>query len=274
MKTDFHIHSLHSDGVLSGAEIIALARQRNVKQLSITDHDSVSVYAELSEKIPPDIEIIPGCEFSCVWQARTIHVVGLNLDLSSSTLSKAMEHQSDARTIRAEAIANELAKKGLADALEGARHVAMGSVLGRPHFAQFMVDQGFVKDHKQAFKKYLGKGKVGDIKAQWPELAQVCDWIRQSGGVPVLAHPLKYAMTQTKLKALLTDFRDAGGQAMEVISGKQQSAQTNLMTRLCDDFGLYASLGSDFHQPGQHWADLGMIPDLPVRCVPVWQSWQ
>lgn len=273
MKTDFHIHSCHSDGALSVSDLIGLARQRDVGRISITDHDCVSAYGELSTIYHSDIEIIPGCEFSSVWRSMTIHVLGLNLDLKSANLSAAINNQTKARDLRAHKIAEVLEKKGLPGSLEGALQIANGGVLGRPHFAQFMVDQSFVKDRKQAFKKYLGAGKVGDVKAQWPNIEDVCEWIVLSGGIPVLAHPLKYGLTQTRLKNLLVDFKEAGGLAIEVISGAQDRPRIENLVNLAEQFDFHASLGSDFHQPDQAWADLGLIPDLPAGCQPVWQLW-
>jgi len=267
------MHSCHSDGILNGAQLVDLARQRGVQRMSITDHDCLSVYDELSGKIPSDIELVAGCEFSAVWRSMTIHIVGLNLDLKSEILHNAIKKQQQARDVRGQKIAEVLEKRGLSDALNGAVKIADGAVLGRPHFARFMVEQGFVKDSKQAFKKYLGAGKAGDIKAQWFGLGEVCEWILQSGGAPVLAHPYKYGLTPTKLKSLLTDFKDAGGIAIEVISGKQERTQIEQLATLALQFELYASLGSDFHQPGQPWADLGLIAELPLKCRAVWELW-
>lgn len=273
MKTDLHMHSCHSDGELSGAQLIDLARQRGVQRMSITDHDCIAVYDEIAGNVPSDIELIPGCEFSSVWRSMTIHILGLNLDLTGDLLKSVLGNLQKARETRGQRIAELLEKKGLPGAMEGALKIADGSTLGRPHFAQFMVEQGFVKDSKQAFKQYLGAGKPGDIKAQWPGFADVCQWILRSGGVPVLAHPYKYGLTQTRLKILLADFKEAGGLAMEVISGKQDKRKTELMVEMSERFELYGSLGSDFHKPGQPWADLGLIPDLPEKCQAVWQYW-
>lgn len=267
------MHSCHSDGVLTGLQLVDLARQRGVQRMSITDHDCTTVYDEIAENVPSDIELITGCEFSSVWQSINIHIIGLNIDLSSSILKSTLNSLQQARNARGEKIAEVLEKKGLPGALKGALKIADGSILGRTHFAQFMVEQGFVKDSKQAFKKYLGAGKVGDIKAQWHGFDHVCKWILQSGGVPVLAHPYKYGLTQTKLKKLLADFKDSGGLAIEVISGKQDREKTERLITLTEQFGFHSSLGSDFHKPGQSWADLGLIPELPEKSRGVWQLW-
>lgn len=273
MKTDFHMHSCHSDGVLTGVELLNLARERSIQQISITDHDSLAVYDELRDQMPIDIQLLPGCEFSSLWRSMCVHIVGLNLNLQSASLQNALIIQARARVTRSESIAAILEKKGFSGALERVQEIAGNAVIGRPHFAEFLVEEGYVKDRKQAFKKYLGAGKPGDVKAQWRSLEEVCQWILEAGGVPVLAHPLKYGLTQTKLKTLLVEFKDAGGQAIEVISGAQDAGRTAQAAHLAEQFGFHGSLGSDFHQPGQSWADLGFIPELPQNCHPVWELW-
>jgi predicted metal-dependent phosphoesterase TrpH len=132
---------------------------------------------------------------------------------------------------------------------------------------------GAVSNIQQAFKKYLGAGKAGDIKEQWADLAQVVAWIRDAGGVAVLAHPTKYKMTGTKINQLITDFAAVGGEAIEVISGLQIPSVTKDMARLCNRHGLLASCGSDFHSDQQPWAALGMVAPLPDSCTPIWQRW-
>ncbi len=273
MEIDFHIHSCHSDGVLTVGEIIDLASGRGLEALSITDHDTLDAYSEVSSLSLNGLKLVPGCEFSSVWRGRTIHIVGLNLNVASGVMQEAMRAQKVAREQRSVLIAQKLENRGIPDALEGARQFANGAVLGRPHFASYLVDQGFVKDSRQAFKKFLGDGKPGDVKTQWRSMEEVVSWIEQAQGVAVLAHPLKYSMTRTRLSELAEDFTAAGGRAVEVISGKQTPAQTRELAQLAGQFGLLSSAGSDFHRPGQDWADLGVVQPLPEDCDPVWSLW-
>ena len=121
-----------------------------------------------------------------------------------------------------------------------------------------------------AFKKYLGDGKTGDVKQHWADLPQIIEWIRDANGIAVLAHPLKYKLTRTKLKRLVDSFIQAGGQGMEVISGQQSPQHTREMGQLCADRDLLASCGSDFHMPGKVWAELGGFSALPADLTPVW----
>ena len=134
------------------------------------------------------------------------------------------------------------------------------------------MQQGHVKSMDQAFKRYLGAGKPGDVKQHWPALATALQWIKASGGVAVLAHPLHYKMTATKLRALLSDFSDLGGDAIEVINGRQTKDRTRYLAQLAERYALKASVGSDFHRPGTHFCELGQVADLPPECTPVWTA--
>ena len=273
MNIDFHCHTTASDGTLDPAALIDLAREREIDMLSITDHDTLAAYQILAG-VETGLQIIPGIELSSQWNRRGVHIVGLNVDIDSSSIGEAVTLQSQAREGRAEIIAERLGRLGFADCLEGAKSFSSGPQVGRPHFAQHLVAIGAVSNMQQAFKRYLGAGKVGDVHDQWADPKTVSDWIRGAGGVAVLAHPTKYKLTRSKLIELITAFKAAGGEAMEVISGAQVPSLTRDMARLCRDSGLEASCGSDFHSPNQPWASLGHVAKLPEDCLPVWQRWQ
>jgi predicted metal-dependent phosphoesterase TrpH len=273
MNIDFHCHTTASDGSLQPTELLDLAVEQEIDMLSITDHDTLNAYKDIEQ--PASIQIVPGIELSSQWNRRGVHIVGLNVGLSSPSIIEGVAKQSRARRGRAEKIAEKLERFGFTDCLAGAQSYASGpDQIGRPHFAQHLVNIGAVSSIQQAFKRYLGAGKVGDIKDQWAEPKTVIDWIKDAGGVAVLAHPTKYKLTRSKLIELLNDFKAAGGEAMEVISGSQVPAVTRDMARLCNDIGFEASCGSDFHTPNQQWAALGKVAPLPDNCTPLWHRWQ
>lgn len=254
-------------------ELVARAESQGVTVLSITDHDTAAAYQQLSTLDSKSIQIIPGIEFSTEWRKVGIHIVGLNVQPNSDALKEGISHQHQARKERAIRIADKLAHYGFRDALESATAIAGNDNLGRPHFAQYLVNIGAVSNIRQAFKKFLGSGKPCDIKQLWADLPQTVEWIREAGGTPVLAHPAKYKLTRTKLLAFLDDFIAAGGQGLEVVSGKQIPSTTRDLASICHLKKLYASCGSDFHQPGQEWAELGRYSNYPADCVPVWEHW-
>lgn len=268
---DLHTHSHCSDGKLSPQALVQLAKDNGVTVLALTDHDTTQGIAEAQAAAGDDMTLIAGIEFSSQWRGRGIHIVGLQVDIDSTALKAAVAQQTHVRNDRAKKIAQRLEKIGIKDALAGAEAYANGAAIGRPHFAQYMVEKGYVANFAQAFKRYLGAGKTGDVKEGWPPIDTVIQWITESGGIAVLAHPDKYGLTRTKLYELLGDFVDAGGQAMEVVSGKQDSGVTDKLARAAKDFSLLASCGSDFHAPNQPWQTLGRYSPLPDDCEPVWQ---
>jgi len=271
MVYDLHCHTTCSDGELSPADLIDKAVENGVQTLSITDHDTLAAYSSLQSTTPNALTLIPGVEFSTQWNGIGIHIVGLNVALECGALKSGEQAQQQARLSRAEKIAEKLEKFGLERPLEGAKQEAGSATLSRPHFARYMVKAGFSKSIDQAFKKYLGSGKPCDIKQHWAELETVVAWIKDSGGIAVLAHPHKYKMTRSKLVRFLDSFQACGGEAIEVISGNQAPNITQNMAQLAEQRNLLASLGSDFHSPRQSWVKLGMHTGLPKSCKPVWE---
>lgn len=273
MRVDLHTHSNVSDGSLSPAALVDRAKEYGVELLALTDHDTTAGIAEASiQARQVGIQLVAGVEFSSQWSGRGIHIVGLGVDPTADQLIAANDQQQQVRLRRAEMIAAKLEKLGCPNALAGAQELAGTSVIGRPHFAQYMLNVGMVKNLNAAFKKYLGAGKPGDIKLGWPEFEEVVGWITGAGGVAVVAHPDKYKMTRTKLCHLLDDFIEAGGQGIEVVSGNQDRNVTNKLLQLAELKQLWVSTGSDFHHPGRPWNELGSQQRLPKHTLPnVWE---
>ena len=279
MLIDFHTHTAASDGALSPRDLVALARERKLAMLAITDHDTVAGYLAVAEQgpeytqDPAGLRLIPGVELSCRWSATTIHILGLGMDCRHPAMGEALAWLDTARIERGKKIAQRLEALGFAGALDGALAEAGDSQLGRPHFSAWMVGQGHVTDHNQAFDKYLGQGKTGDVKAFWPELAQVVEWIVAAGGVAVIAHPLKYNFTRMKLRRLVIDFMAAGGTGIEIASGYQTPDQSAQLRRLASEFALEVSVGSDYHRDAPYSPRPGVeIPALDgLRGV--WERW-
>ncbi len=273
MIFDLHTHSTASDGSLAPQELLSRAAANGVTCLSVTDHDTVDAYANLDDSSCPGVTVVPGIELSTNWAGRNIHVVGLNIDPSNSDLVNGIRKQKLARLQRAEKIAARLEKKGMDNPLEEVTKLANGANIGRPHFARYLVDKGIVTDFRQAFQKYLGNGKAGDVRQFWSPMEDIIEWILAAGGTAVLAHPAHYKLTNTRLRLLAEDFISAGGQALEIVSGIQTKQLTAKLTRLCDDLQLMASCGSDFHTPGNSWSEVGKFTRLPANCRPVWENW-
>lgn len=270
MIFDLHTHTRCSDGALPPGELLARAIDQGVDVLAVTDHDTLEAYGQLPGD-PGPLRLVHGIEFSTEWERTGVHVVGLDFDLHAEAVRAGVDFQTRARLQRAARIAEVLEKRGVPDALDGAAALAEGGYIGRPHFARYLVEIGKARNLQAAFKKYVGDGTAANIRQHWADLPQVVQWIRESGGIAVLAHPLKYKMTRSRLKRLLAAFVRAGGQGLEVVSGQQNPQQTAGLAELCAQMKLLASCGSDFHAPGARWAELGAFAPLPDGVVPVWE---
>jgi len=270
---DFHTHSLASDGALAPMELLRRAKAAGVRQFALTDHDTTAGYLSVRHTTEAhEVGLISGVELSCRWATTTVHVVGLNFDADAPEMVAMVEQLTQAREERAEKIAKRLAGVGIDGALEGAKAIAKESQIGRPHFATWMAEAGAVDSVTEAFDKYLGAGKIGDVKMFWPPLSDVVQAITRAGGVAILAHPLKYRLTGMKLRALINDFKAAGGGAIEVLNGRQPETDLKRLSQLAEGNGLMCSVGSDFHRDFEYGPKLGIdVERLPTGAY-VWDA--
>ena len=161
-------------------------------------------------------------------------------------------------------------KAGIPGALQAAKRLAKGNILSRTHFAHFLVEQGLASNMKQVFKKFLVRNKPGYVSGEWADLEEVVAWIREAGGLAVIAHPARYPLSATKMRQMLADFCDFGGVGIEVVSGSHSASDIQRFTQVAEYFGLYASRGSDYHGKETSYADPRRLPVLPEGCRPIW----
>ena len=275
LRYDLHCHSTCSDGLLSPAALVCRAAQRGVDVLALTDHDEVSGLAEARATAQATgIRLVDGAELSVSWRDVTLHVLGLGIDPRCPVLVDGLAAIREGRSRRAERIGAALASAGIQGAYEGAmRYVTSERLVSRTHFARFLVDAGHVRDMKEVFKRFLVPGKPGHVPHAWATLSDAIDWIHSAGGQAVLAHPGRYKVSSHDMRELLSAFRDIGGDGIEVLSSSHTPEQYTQFARFARVFGLRASLGSDYHGPGESWVDLGDMPPLPAGLTPVWKDW-
>jgi len=274
-RYDLHCHSTHSDGLLSPAAVVARAAARGVDVLALTDHDEVSGLPEArAAAAEARIALVAGAELSVSWDGLTIHVVGLGIDPADPALTQGLHAIRAGRRLRARRIADALAEAGIRGAYEGAlKFVTSERLVSRTHFARFLVEAGHAGEVKDVFNRFLVRGKPGYVAHTWATLTDAVRWINGAGGQAVLAHPGRYKLGNGGMRRLLAAFRDAGGQAIELLSPSHTPAQVTEFAAHARVFGLLASSGSDFHGPGESWMDLGGLPRLPAGAVPVWNAW-
>ncbi len=270
---DLHSHSVASDGVLTPTELVARASKCGVDVLALTDHDGVSgVHEALLAAENHSLNVVPGVEISVTWNKYLLHIVGLCVDHTNQTLLEGLKKIRDTRTERAHEMARRLEAYGIPDVLKGVMKHANGEVIGRSHFAYFLIEKGYAKDQKQVFKNFLVPNKPGYVATEWATLEDTINWIRGAGGVAVIAHPARYKMTATKFRKLLAEFKLLGGTSIEVLSSSHSLDESIKMSAYAQKFELYASQGSDFHRPSMQYVELGRLPKMPVGCTPVWES--
>ncbi|ENV4312024.1 RNase AM [Escherichia coli] len=273
---DLHSHTTASDGCLTPEALVHRAVEMRVGTLAITDHDTTAAIAPAREEISRSglaLNLIPGVEISTVWENHEIHIVGLNIDITHPLMCEFLAQQTERRIQRAQLIAERLEKAQIPGALEGARRLAQGGAVTRGHFARFLVECGKASSMADVFKKYLARGKTGYVPPQWCTIEQAIDVIHHSGGKAVLAHPGRYNLSAKWLKRLVAHFAEHHGDAMEVAQCQQSPNERAQLATLARQHHLWASQGSDFHQPCP-WIELGRKLWLPAGVEGVWQLWE
>ncbi len=270
---DLHCHSTASDGDLSPTKLVQRAHDKQVDVLALTDHDVTDGLVEAANMAATlGMGFVPGIEISVSWQKQTIHIIGLHIDIESEELQTGLAKLREFRNWRAEEIGRRLEKAGIGGAYEGAKEWAKGAIISRTHFAQFLIAHGYARDMRKLFKCYLIKNKPGYVPGEWAGLEEAVGWIVNSGGQAVIAHPARYKATATRLRRLISDFKDVGGTGFEVVSGTHSADEIKYMGRLANQFELLASCGSDFHSPNNVYLELGRLPSMPEACTPVWSD--
>ena len=269
---DLHCHSTASDGALTPTELVKRAHQHGVTSLALTDHDTVAGLPE-AQRVATTVgmKLIPGIELSTNWQNKCFHVVGLNIDQTYAPLAEATHNLQSTRTERAENISLKLEKKRITGAFEAVKNAAGKGMITRTHFADFLISQNHVSTQQEAFDRYLAKGKSAYVPTSWAELEVAISWITGAGGIAVLAHPLRYKLTANWMKRLLTEFKAAGGQGIEVITSRMNADEIRLAADYAVRFDLTGSVGSDFHNEANPYIELVRLAPLPKYIKPVWE---
>lgn len=270
---DLHSHTYFSDGSLSPEALIDLALQSGVSQLAISDHDSVDGLLNLDLSKQP-IQIVPSVEVSASWSKQSLHILGLNIDYTNQALRAFLKQQQINRQRRALDIAKKLEMLGVHHATDDISYLIDSQpMVCRTHIAQYLLDNGYVKNFQDAFKKYLAKGGKAHVKDSWFELEDVISIIKSAGGEAVLAHPMRYGMGTNKLKALVEEFKALGGDGLEICYPNINPGHKNLLATWAKTYRLCGSQGSDFHSPDKSWVKLGKFAPLPEDVEPVWERW-
>lgn len=266
---DFHTHSHFSDGVLAPAALVGRARGRGVTTLALTDHDTIAGLAEARAACAADIRFVAGVELSAQWRGQTIHIVGLEVDEAHAPFNAHLSGVLARRRERLGEIGERLEKRARLPGRELAAAAARATAPTRLHLARLLVERGHARDTQEAFDRYLNKDKAGHVPAQWPAFAAAMSVLRDSGALPVLAHPHRYRLSAGGLRELVAAFVQEGGVALEASMAGMSPNDADRIASLCRRFNLLASMGSDFHDPAVPWNPLGRWLKLAAGLAPV-----
>lgn len=272
IPVDLHCHSTVSDGVLHPEEVAKRAHHNGVRLWSLTDHDETGGQA-IAKKTAEELgmDYITGIEISVTWQDRTLHMVGLNFDPANKTLNEGLAGIRANRDSRSYKIAEKFDALGIPGTFEGALRFADNpELVSRSHFARYLVDAGYCQTMQEVFDRYLNDQGPANVSMQWASLPDAVEWIRDAGGVSVIAHPGRYKYTRSQFVELWRTFKLLGGAGIEVVTGSHKPDQYYHYADVCRQYGFFASVGSDFHSPQESRLDLGHLPALPSGVRPIW----
>lgn len=268
---DLHLHSHHSDGLLSPAALMQLAASRGVTLAALTDHDTTAGCAEAAAAaVGSGLRFVPGVEVSAGWDGLSLHVLGLGVDTGAPALEA---HLAAVRALRRERLAEIGERLERRAGLPG-RELVAGICAGtavptRLHLARALVALGRARDEAEVFSRWLGRGLPGHVPIAWPAVESAVTALRAAGGMAVLAHPHRYGASGGALRRLVAAFREAGGQGLEVSMSGMSPRDRDRLATLARSHALRASTGSDFHDPALPWNPPGRFDKLPADLDPV-----
>ena len=255
-RIDLHVHTTASDSTASPAEAVRLAKEAGLSAIAITDHDTVSGYAEAAEAGKKyGVEVVPGIEISTK-DGRAVHILGYYIDPDSDKLAPVLEWVVHDRDERNRKMAELMAADGLPVSYEE-MHRRFGAVIGRPHFAEVLVELGLAKDIRDAFDRYVEKGQKYYLPRNFLSIERSIEIIREAGGVPVLAHPFQYKLDDAGLRELIEHCMESGLQGMECRYSGYSVEQSKYLGCLAEKYGLIKTGGSDFHGDNKRHISIG-----------------
>ena len=274
LNADLHCHSVVSDGTLTPEQLAARAKANGVELWALTDHDEIGGQDRaLAAAHANGMKYLTGTEISVTFANKTVHIVGLGFDAHDAQLKAGLHNTRGGRGERAKEMSDGLAKVGIHGAYEGAlKYAGNHELISRTHFARFLVETGVCQDTNEVFRRFLTEGNPGFVPHRWASLKDAVQWIVQAKGMAVIAHPARYGFTPNEEFALFTEFKNHGGQGVEVVTGSHTPAEYVTYADMAKEFDLFASRGSDFHSPDESRIDLGTLPWLPGQLTPVWEA--
>jgi predicted metal-dependent phosphoesterase TrpH len=268
---DLHTHSNASDGELSPSALIKEAAKRGLSAIALTDHDTINGLEDAKKTAEElGIHFIPGIEIEIKWKAPVscspvsdittpisgisgtgrggeFHLLGLGISHPSPAFLSAIAELSKLREARNLEILEKMLEQGIKADYEDIKALSGGHSVGRPHFASFLVTKKIVKTHEQAFARFLGIGKPLYVPKEGMEFERAAAIITESGGIPVLAHPMSLYVAWGRLPDLIKELKNRGLKGIEAWHPTAKLRSCRRLEELGKSLGLYITAGSDFH---------------------------
>ncbi len=245
---DLHVHSNASDGTLTPKEVVKLAKESGLSAIALTDHDTVDGIEEAVEAGRLyGVHVIPGIELSAEYKSGDLHILGLNVDYTDDEFMQRVAVCRDSRDNRNKKMIKKLNEHGFNVTWDIMLERFGANSITRAHFAKYLIDEGYVKDKDEAFKKYLNPGCPCYVSREKISPKEAIEVILKAGGHPVLAHPLLYKMNLERLESVIVMLKDFGLQGIEAIYSLNRPEDDAVLLKLAKRHGLYITGGSDFH---------------------------
>ena len=257
---DLHLHTTASDGVMSPSEIVRYAKAKGLQSIAITDHDTIEGLAEgLSEGRRIHFEVIPGIEISAEHSPGSMHLLGFFLDIHHPLLNERLDHLQKARAERNPRIVEKLKRLGIQIAYEEVLKASGGGQVGRPHFAQVLLEKNYVRTFQEAFERFLKKGAPAYVDKFRFTSKEAIHFISEAGGVAVLAHPKTLNMNgHAELEALIHRLIQEGLKGIEVYYPEHSPPEVAQYKGLAERYGLLITGGTDYHGIEKNGLDIGV----------------
>lgn len=247
---DLHTHTTASDGQYTPEELVYKAAEKNISVLAITDHDTISGLEEGAEACrKTGITFVPGIEINIQRPNCEFHLLGLGLNLNgiSESLNKLLKGLIESRHERNEFIVSKMRSSGIKTTVEEIQAEFPDQVLGRPHFASWLTNHNYVKNRQAAFDKFLARDRPWYVERTGADLDEAVKAIYESGGVPVIAHPLSLYLSWSKIEPVLADFFEHGVKGMECFHPGARVTECLRLQEIARKLGFFVTAGSDFH---------------------------
>lgn len=253
-RADLHVHTTASDGLYKPAEVVRKAKESGLSALAITDHDTIAGVEEaLEEGRRLGVMVVPGVELSTIANGRDIHILAYYTNNNDPLWRRRLESLGDTRTRRNEAMLAKLQKMGIPISLKDVLRASNGkgdasaerslsTSIGRPHIAAALISLGVVSSMEEAFRLYLGEGAAAFVQVPKVHPSEAIDWVRECGGVSVIAHPGLYGDDR-----LVEELIQGGAAGIEVFHSDHGAEEVKKYAQLGERYGLIQTGGSDFH---------------------------